>query len=473
MDWAEWLIEWLVAFGHITIWIGIFNQMHATGIPRWSKKLGERVIYVCLLGVGLFVWGSDLVYYSTGWKHLVSCDPWERIAIGLGISLPAWMAQGVTFNAVMAYRILCLVAFSVIVLRWMYWRWSLRTPVEFALGPAVRHAVRLEPSHAAIERLGPVLLHGSLEDGPEARSTVSDTTVVEMGGFDSFRGDESKQVDESFDSALGDGAVSAWCGDRLTQWMSRFPGNQILELEVNAKSLYLPTLPSQFDGLSIAHVSDFHLTGRMTRRFYERVSELVSSLDCDVVVLAGDIIDKAHCLDWLGPIFQPVRAREAKLFVLGNHDKRITNEADIRKRMVSAGWLDVAGQWWLQEQAGAVIAWSGNELPWYGGARDLPVRERMPDEARVLVAHSPDQIDYGVARDFDLVLAGHTHGGQIRPPVIGPVISPSHYGPKFASGEFRVGRTYMHVSRGVAGTHVVRLNCRPEITRLVLRCGRS
>ena len=79
MDWAEWLIEWLVAFGHITIWIGIFNQMHATGIPRWSKKLGERVIYVCLLGVGLFVWGSDLVYYSTGWKHLVSCDPWASM----------------------------------------------------------------------------------------------------------------------------------------------------------------------------------------------------------------------------------------------------------------------------------------------------------------------------------------------------------------------------------------------------------
>ncbi|MCA9227240.1 MAG: hypothetical protein KDA47_16570, partial [Planctomycetales bacterium] len=72
---------------------------------------------------------------------------------------------------------------------------------------------------------------------------------------------------------------------------------------------------------------------------------------------------------------------------------------------------------------------------------------------------------------FDLMLAGHTHGGQIRFPWLGPVIAPSLYGAKYASGVFYEAPTLMHVSRGVAGLEPIRLNCRPEISRLVLRCS--
>ena len=69
------------------------------------------------------------------------------------------------------------------------------------------------------------------------------------------------------------------------------------------------------------------------------------------------------------------------------------------------------------------------------------------------------------------MLSGHNHGGQVRLPVIGPILMPSLYSRRFDRGFFRSGRTLMHVSQGVAGKHPVRYGCLPEISRLVLRAA--
>jgi predicted MPP superfamily phosphohydrolase len=67
------------------------------------------------------------------------------------------------------------------------------------------------------------------------------------------------------------------------------------------------------------------------------------------------------------------------------------------------------------------------------------------------------------------MLAGHNHGGQIRFPLIGPLISPSKWGTRYASGVFAEGNTIMHVSRGLSGEHPYRWNCPPELAKLVLK----
>ncbi len=67
------------------------------------------------------------------------------------------------------------------------------------------------------------------------------------------------------------------------------------------------------------------------------------------------------------------------------------------------------------------------------------------------------------------MLAGHTHGGQIRFPRIGPILAPSRYGVRFASGVFHLPPMVMHVSRGLSGLQPLRFNCPPELARLVLR----
>jgi predicted MPP superfamily phosphohydrolase len=72
---------------------------------------------------------------------------------------------------------------------------------------------------------------------------------------------------------------------------------------------------------------------------------------------------------------------------------------------------------------------------------------------------------------MDLMLAGHVHGGQIRFPIVGSVLVPSRYSRKYDCGTFDEPPTLMHVSRGLAGQHPLRYNCRPEVNLLVLRKG--
>ncbi|MEM9413827.1 MAG: hypothetical protein AAGA30_22150, partial [Planctomycetota bacterium] len=74
-----------------------------------------------------------------------------------------------------------------------------------------------------------------------------------------------------------------------------------------------------------------------------------------------------------------------------------------------------------------------------------------------------DQIEWARDNNFDLVFAGHTHGGQIAFPVVGPIVAPSKFGVLYASGTFQVGTTIMHVSRGISGDEAIRICSPPEL----------
>jgi predicted MPP superfamily phosphohydrolase len=71
----------------------------------------------------------------------------------------------------------------------------------------------------------------------------------------------------------------------------------------------------------------------------------------------------------------------------------------------------------------------------------------------------------------DLMLSGHNHGGQVVLPIIGPVYAPSRFGVQYAGGVFWKDPTLLYVSRGISGQHPLRLNCPPELTKLILRAG--
>jgi len=107
----------------------------------------------------------------------------------------------------------------------------------------------------------------------------------------------------------------------------------------------------------------------------------------------------------------------------------------------------------------------GNEHPWF----KRPELETDNSELRLLLSHSPDQIWWARKHGVTLMLAGHTHGGQGRLPLAGPILGPSLHGSRFASGDFYLPPTTMHVTRGLCGTHLIRINCRPELSLLTLR----
>ena len=247
---------------------------------------------------------------------------------------------------------------------------------------------------------------------------------------------------------------------------SRLPGNQIFELAVETIELPVVHLPPQLDGYRLAQLSDIHLTGDVHPDFTRYVVERALEWQPDLMALTGDIIDKQPCIEWLEQIFSPAAARDGCYFVLGNHDLRVADSSQTRQAMGRAGWIDLGGRA-LDVQLGDVAATLiGNEHPWFQRPQLSPNSE---NRFRLLLSHSPDQIWWARRHGVTLMLAGHTHGGQGRLPLLGPLISPSFHGSRYASGSFFKPPTTMHVTRGLSGTHLMRINCRPELSLLTLR----
>ncbi len=246
---------------------------------------------------------------------------------------------------------------------------------------------------------------------------------------------------------------------------SRLPLNQIFDLSIEKISLPVVGLPKKLQGYRIAHLSDIHLTGDVHPDYARRAVLEATKWRPDMMVISGDIIDRQPCVDWLPEIFAVAEASDGCFYVLGNHDTRIEDSRQTRAAMDLAGWTDLGGTSMLRSLRGVSTRVIGNEHPWF----DRPVLPPFDDtEFRILVSHSPDQLKWARQNGIHLMLAGHTHGGQGRLPLFGPLLSPSFHGSRYASGDFYKAPTTMHVSRGLGGVHLVRINCRPEISLITL-----
>ena len=260
----------------------------------------------------------------------------------------------------------------------------------------------------------------------------------------------------------------------LIRLVSQIPRNEILHLRVNEKTLAIPRLDPRLKGLTVTHLSDLHYTGTLTKSFHQEIVRQANSLNSDLIAITGDLIDKPKCLNWLGEILGELRAPFGVYFILGNHDVRVRQEAAIRAQLTNQGLIDLGGKTCSLRIHDAEVILAGNELPWFLPAADLqscppPVSasgERGP--LRILLSHSPDQVPWAKRNEIDLMLAGHTHGGQIQLPILGPIFSPSRYGVRYCSGSFFEAPTLMHVSRGVSGTRFVRYQAPPELSKLIL-----
>jgi uncharacterized protein len=250
-------------------------------------------------------------------------------------------------------------------------------------------------------------------------------------------------------------------------FMARLPGNECFQLDVSDKEYCLPRLPAAWDGLSILQLSDLHLTGAIDRPYFEQVVEIARTMPSDLVVFTGDLLDREDLIDWLPATLGRLTAPLGCYFVLGNHDWYLKNTTEIRRRLESLGWRDIAGACEQVWHRGHTLAICGTELPWMGRHPDLST---VPEEAfRLLLSHTPDNLPWARRARVDVMLAGHNHGGQIRLPGFGPVYSPSSFGGLYAGGAFHVAPTLLYVNRGISGRHPLRWNCPPELTRLLLR----
>lgn len=261
--------------------------------------------------------------------------------------------------------------------------------------------------------------------------------------------------------------------DHQHHFLVHLPGNQTLDLEVVERTLSLPGLPAALDRFRLLHLSDLHLTGLVGKGYFQEVVRICNDLEPHLVALTGDLVDNETCIPWLPEILGPLRSRHGCYFILGNHDVHAGPQT-LRDTLERAGLIDV-GSRWLEVPVGEErIVLAGNELPWFPPAADFGAAPPPSSEGgpvRIVLSHSPDQFLWAQRNGVDLMLAGHLHGGQIRLPVIGPIVSPSRHGVRYAAGVFQADSTVMHVSRGVSGEIPLRWNCSPEVGLLTLRAS--
>lgn len=249
--------------------------------------------------------------------------------------------------------------------------------------------------------------------------------------------------------------------------------------------VHVPNLPAAWEGLTIAHLTDLHRSRYVSAAYLCECVARANALSPDLMVFTGDYLshtrgprrryvygDDAEAEQFAHEAAQCIgraRARHGVFASLGNHDHWY--DAGTVTRLIEAAGVPV-----LRNQSVAVTI-RGEPLPIIGlgdmwtEPPDFPRAFAGVDAPVTLVLmHNPDPFEHWAQPGSHLILAGHTHGGQVNIPFYGPPIIPSNYGRKYARGLFRRGAAQMYVNAGLGCIFPpVRFNCRPEIALLHLR----
>lgn len=245
------------------------------------------------------------------------------------------------------------------------------------------------------------------------------------------------------------------------------------KVEVSRVEVRLARLPVEFDGLTIAQMSDIHHGPFTSTDYLGRCVEIVNHLRPDLIALTGDFVfGSSRYVEPCAEALRPLRARIGVYAVLGNHDY-YHSAGHIARALRRAGInLLVDGRERL-EQRGAKLWLMGMDDLWYGQPDlDRVMRDLPESEAKITLAHNPDFIEVFAARgkQVDFILSGHTHGGQVRLPLLGAPYLPSKYGQRYAMGLNHKGPTQIYTTRGIGTVGPpVRFACPPEIVHYTLR----
>jgi predicted MPP superfamily phosphohydrolase len=279
---------------------------------------------------------------------------------------------------------------------------------------------------------------------------------------------------------LGAAGVALYSGEIERHWF-----------EVTHTDAHLRGLPEAFDGLRVVQLSDIHMDSYTEPFFLRNIVEKTNDLRPNLVFLTGDFVsDGPNSLKFAeGAAWQCANilkgiACRAQYAVMGNHDVGV-GEEEVTAALTANGITVLNNACLPIEREGSRIWLAGLDDPLLGDPR--PDRA-IPDSIRnivhepiVLMCHAPDYADTlmtdGAARAVALMLSGHTHGGQIRLPFVGPITLPE-LGKKYVEGWFRFGAgnqsrpegMQLYVNRGIGAVGVpFRFDCPPEITVFTLR----
>ena len=252
-------------------------------------------------------------------------------------------------------------------------------------------------------------------------------------------------------------------------------------LEVNEYEIVNDRIPQGFDGFHIAQISDLHNAEFGERN--EKLIQLLSQTDPDIIVITGDLIDSRHTDIEIALDFARQAVKLAPVYyVSGNHEASVREYEDLKMGLAEAGVVILENQKVQITREGESITLMGIDDPSFQedylfGDSESVARQAIndlqteSDGYTILLSHRPELFNLYVDTGMDLVFSGHAHGGQFRLPFVGGLVAPNQgFFPKYDAGLFSEGSTTMIVSRGVGNSIIpIRFNNRPEIVMVTLR----
>jgi predicted MPP superfamily phosphohydrolase len=253
------------------------------------------------------------------------------------------------------------------------------------------------------------------------------------------------------------------------------------DLEITEHTVNLPNLADSFHGMRLVQISDVHFH-EFSEAFYIRdVVKRVNALKPDLVLLTGDFVTEGPLSHAYGraqahPCAAILQGLECahRYAVMGNHDAKVgvpavidalvTHDIPVLENQYVPIERD-GRRFWLAGSADVTAHMARLELA-------VPPKTVRGNDPVVLMAHEPDFLDH-VAKygGVNFMVSGHTHGGQVRLPFVGPTVLPP-LGQKYVEGFFQRGQTLLYVNRGIGTVGMpVRFMCRPEITVFTLSAG--
>lgn len=246
-------------------------------------------------------------------------------------------------------------------------------------------------------------------------------------------------------------------------------------VEIVAQRLPITGLPDELIGKRLVQVSDLHAGLTVDQAFLKASLEGIAELLPDAIVVTGDFMS-CYGDESIGQALDAMRSLPAaplgRLAILGNHDygegwvqSRVANKlCDGLERLDIRPLRNEVGDFGALQVAGVDDFWAGSHFQPERALRDLAT-----DRPALALCHNPDGVDAPEWRDYrGWILAGHTHGGQCKPPFLPPPLTPVK-NKRYVAGAYDLGDGRdLYINRGLGYLKRVRFNVRPEITLFTL-----
>jgi predicted MPP superfamily phosphohydrolase len=219
--------------------------------------------------------------------------------------------------------------------------------------------------------------------------------------------------------------------------------------------------------LRIAHLSDLHRSDIVPAAYLNECVTKVNSLKPDLILLTGDYITwEKNWAESVGEILSPLEAGLGVFASLGNHDggdwAGFPSDT-VRRRLEKAGICVLVNEYKNLSFGSVPITIVGLGDLWAGDFDTGTAFNKVDPECfTIALSHNPDTVPFLSNCSANLILCGHTHGGQVWIPLLGPPILPVD-DRRFSAGVYGEGEQIIYVNRGVGLLRKVRFNCRPEI----------